>query len=44
MARQGRKPTGTNLLEHLQGSERAKTRLKGIRYSSPSVERFRKRW
>ena len=30
MARRGRKPTGTNLLEHLQGSERAKTRLKGI--------------
>ena len=30
MARRGRKPTGTNLLERLQGSERAKTRLKGI--------------
>jgi len=30
MARRGRKPTGSNLLEHLQGSERAKTRLKGI--------------
>jgi len=30
MARRGRKPTGTNLLEHLEGSERAKTRLKGI--------------
>jgi hypothetical protein len=30
MARRGRKPTGTNLVEHLEGSERAKTRLKGI--------------
>ena len=30
MARRGRKPTGTNLLEHLQGSERAKSRLKAI--------------
>lgn len=30
MARRGRKPTGANLLEHLQGSERAKARLKAI--------------
>jgi hypothetical protein len=30
MTRRGRKPTGTNLLEHLQGSERAKARLKAI--------------
>jgi len=30
MARRGRKPTGTNLLEHLEGSQRAKTRLKAI--------------
>ncbi len=30
MARRGRKPTGTNLVEHLDGSERAKTRLKAI--------------
>ena len=30
MTRRGRKPTGTNLLEHLEGSERAKTRLKAI--------------
>ncbi len=30
MARRGRKPTGTNLLEHLEGSERAKARLKAI--------------
>ncbi len=30
MARRGRKPTGTNLVEHLEGSERAKTRLKAI--------------
>ena len=30
MARRGRKPTGTNLVEHLEGSERAKSRLKGI--------------
>jgi transposase-like protein len=30
MARRGRKPTGTNLLEHLEGSQRAKIRLKAI--------------
>lgn len=30
MPRRGRKPTGTNLLEHLEGSERAKARLKAI--------------
>ncbi len=30
MARRGRKPTGANLVEHLQGSERAKSRLKAI--------------
>ena len=30
MTRRGRKPTGANLLEHLEGSERAKTRLKAI--------------
>jgi hypothetical protein len=30
VARRGRKPTGTNLVEHLDGSERAKTRLKAI--------------
>jgi len=30
MSRRGRKPTGTNLLEHLEGSERAKARLKAI--------------
>jgi hypothetical protein len=30
MTRRGRKPTGTNLLEHLEGSERAKSRLKAI--------------
>jgi hypothetical protein len=30
MARRGRKPTGTNLVEHLEGSERAKTRFKAI--------------
>ena len=30
MARRGRKPIGTNLVEHLEGSERAKTRLKAI--------------
>jgi hypothetical protein len=30
MTRRGRKPTGTNLLEHLEGSERAKARLKAI--------------
>ena len=30
MTRRGRKPTGTNLVEHLEGSERAKTRLKAI--------------
>ena len=30
MARRGRKPTGTNLVEHLEGSERAKARLKAI--------------
>ena len=30
MARRGRKPTGTNLVEHLDGSERAKARLKAI--------------
>ena len=30
MTRRGRKPTGTNLLEHLQGSEHAKGRLKAI--------------
>jgi transposase-like protein len=30
MARRGRKPTGTSLLEHLEGSERAKARLKAI--------------
>jgi hypothetical protein len=30
MARRGRKPTGSNLVEHLDGSERAKARLKAI--------------
>jgi hypothetical protein len=30
MTRRGRKPTGTNLLEHLEGSQRAKARLKAI--------------
>jgi hypothetical protein len=30
MARRGRKPTGTNLVEHLEGSQRAKNRLKAI--------------
>jgi hypothetical protein len=30
MARRGRKPTGANLVEHLDGSERAKARLKAI--------------
>ena len=30
MTRRGRKPTGTNLVEHLEGSERAKARLKAI--------------
>jgi hypothetical protein len=30
MARRGRKPTGVNLVEGLEGSERAKTRLKAI--------------
>jgi hypothetical protein len=30
MARRGRKPTGANLVEHLEGSPRAKTRLKAI--------------
>jgi transposase-like protein len=30
MTRRGRKPTGTNLLEHLEGSARAKARLKAI--------------
>ena len=30
MTRRGRKPTGTNLVEGLEGSERAKARLKGI--------------
>ncbi len=30
MTRRGRKPTGTNLVEHLEGSERAKSRLKAI--------------
>jgi hypothetical protein len=30
MARRGRKPTGTNLVERLEGSERAKIRLKAI--------------
>ncbi len=30
MTRRGRKPTGTNLLEHLEGSEHAKARLKAI--------------
>jgi len=30
MARRGRKPTGANLVEGLEGSERAKTRLKAI--------------
>jgi hypothetical protein len=30
MARRGRKPSGTNLLEHLAGSTRAKARLKAI--------------
>src|SRR5271165_3674562 len=30
MARRGRKPTGPNLVEHLEGSERAKTRLIAI--------------
>jgi hypothetical protein len=30
MARRGRKPIGANLVEHLEGSEGAKTRLKAI--------------
>ena len=30
MARRGRKPIGTNLVERLEGSERAKARLKAI--------------
>jgi hypothetical protein len=30
MTRRGRKPTGTNLVESLEGSERAKARLKAI--------------
>ena len=30
MTRRGRKPTGTNLVDHLEGSERAKARLKAI--------------
>jgi transposase-like protein len=30
MTRRGRKPTGTNLVERLEGSERAKIRLKAI--------------
>ena len=30
MARRGRKPTGAKLVEHLDGSERAKARLKAI--------------
>jgi transposase-like protein len=30
MARRGRKPTGAQLLAHMEGSERAKTRLKAI--------------
>src|SRR3974377_294023 len=30
MARRGRKPTGANLVEHLDGSERAKARLRAI--------------
>jgi hypothetical protein len=30
MARRGRKPTGANLVEHLEGSEHAKARLKVI--------------
>jgi hypothetical protein len=30
MARRGRKPSGANLVEHLDGSERAKARLKAI--------------
>ncbi len=30
MARRGRKPTGAQLVEHLEGSERAKHRLKAI--------------
>jgi hypothetical protein len=30
MARRGRKPTGANLVEHLDGSQRAKARLKAI--------------
>ena len=30
MARRGRKPIGANLVEHLEGSQRAKTRLKAI--------------
>ncbi len=30
MTRRGRKPTGTSLLEHMEGSARAKTRLKAI--------------
>jgi hypothetical protein len=30
MARRGRKPTGTNLVENLEGSQRAKARLKAI--------------
>ena len=36
MARRGRKPTGTNLVEHLEGSERAKTRLKAILETLPA--------
>jgi hypothetical protein len=30
MTRRGRKPTGANLVDHLEGSERAKARLKAI--------------
>jgi hypothetical protein len=30
MSRRGRKPTGTNLVENLEGSQRAKARLKAI--------------
>jgi hypothetical protein len=30
MTQRGRKPTGTNLLEHLEGSDRAKSRLKAV--------------
>jgi hypothetical protein len=30
MPPRGRKPTGTNLVEHLEGSERAKARLKAV--------------